>query len=109
MIIPYGNSILYIDNLNFDSLITSIHDINHTISPVVSYPNPVKNKLNISLKNNGGAQVKVYDLLGKKVKELTFSEETVTLGLADISRGLYLYRINDHKGKLIDKGRFIKE
>ncbi|MCH8904242.1 MAG: T9SS type A sorting domain-containing protein [Bacteroidetes bacterium] len=107
--IPHGNSVLYIDNLSFDSLISSVIQIGQDVSMVTIYPNPVKNELNISLKNNHGANVIVYDLMGKMVKELTFNQETITIDLTDLQSGLYLYRINDEKGKLIDSGKLIAE
>ncbi|MCH8904243.1 MAG: T9SS type A sorting domain-containing protein [Bacteroidetes bacterium] len=90
-------------------LISSVNEVGQEVNTVLVYPNPVKNELNISLKNNGGACIIVYNLLGKSVKEVTFNQEIITIDLSDLLSGLYLYRINDSRGRLIDNGKLIAQ
>ncbi len=107
--VPHGNSVLYIDNLNFDNLLTSVNEPNYDKQNVVLYPVPLKNELNISLKNNGNTHIQIYNLTGKALKELTFDQDIISMDFSYLPVGLYLYRINDKHGNLIDSGKFVKE
>lgn len=70
--------------------------INETIE---IYPNPVKNYLNINVKNINFKNLDVYTLLGKKVLK---SNQT-QVDLSSLSKGIYLLKINTEKGILSKK------
>ena len=68
------------------------------------FPNPTKDKINISLDNfNGNIRTEVYDLIGNK---LLISTET-TISLQDYARGIYLLKIAS--GNRVEQVRVIKE
>jgi hypothetical protein len=74
------------------------------------YPNPASDKLNfISPQNNEATQLKIYNSIGKLIREISVSGELTTLSLSDLSAGLYFYQISERNGGLIETGKFIKE
>ena len=88
---PQGNSILYMDNLNFDVPITSgISEVNET-NGISVYPNPFSSttilQTNKILK---GATLNVYNLYGQQVNQIkNISGQTITLYRDNLPRGLY--------------------
>ena len=65
-----------------------------------NYPNPFNpsTKINFSIPENGFVKLKIYDLLGKEVKDLVNAnysrgEYAVDFNAADLSSGIYVYSI----------------
>ena len=66
------------------------------------YPNPASSEINITSQLNGEADVKIYDLTGRCVKETRISNiNNATINISDIDKGLYLININGSFEKLI--------
>jgi hypothetical protein len=63
---------LYIDELTFDGIATSVFEKSKQTANAAVYPNPVHNRAQIKFEQEefGYAQVAVYDVLGKKVEDL---------------------------------------
>ena len=71
-----------------------------------AYPNPTSTNWNIT-SNNPISKVTVYDVLGKVVRTLTFSENEVQISSAGLNSGIYFAKLESTKGtKTI---RLIKE
>ncbi len=91
----------YIDKLSiidYTCVDCIISDIVEVESPVhLFYPNPFSEYLYIALKENIKAEINVYDLNGKKVKELILPEmsNTVQLNLSDLLSSVYMMQIID--------------
>ncbi len=62
------------------------------------YPNPTGGILNIG--NIGLIKILIYDITGKKIKELIPQSQ---IDLSDISKGVYLIKLISDKGILVDK------
>ncbi len=65
-----------------------------------NYPNPFNpyTKINFTIPENGFVKLKIYDMLGKEVKELVNSnysrgEYAVDFNASDLSSGIYIYSI----------------
>ncbi|MCH8319274.1 MAG: T9SS type A sorting domain-containing protein [Bacteroidetes bacterium] len=73
------------------------------------YPNPVTaNHVNIQyrLPENSSGKMEIYDLMGRKLHRLIFTESagTINLDLSDLPKGLYIYAITiNNKPYKIDK------
>jgi hypothetical protein len=83
-----------------------INEINHDLTEIAIYPNPVKNTLNLLVPNIGNRSLEIYNMAGKKV----FEEKLNSLEGVDVSslnKGLYLIRIKDNDTILQTK--FIKQ
>ena len=73
---------------------------------VALYPNPVKDILNIDLKNNQGA-VKIFDLAGRVVKS-TSIKKSGAVDVSQLSKGVYLVEITINGTSKVTK-KIIKE
>jgi len=71
-------------------------------SKISVYPNPVKNILNFSEKSN----VEIYNSAGQK---LTSSEQSKSVDVSKLSKGIYVIILKDKSGKEIQKTKIIKE
>jgi spore germination protein YaaH len=62
------------------------------------YPNPVKNEIKISnLENIELANIGVYNILGKLIKDVDVKKETIDI--SNLSSGIYLFKVTDKSGK----------
>jgi len=59
------------------------------------YPNPSRGVLNLEFTSEGKVQLEVYDLLGKKMRDLDYQGTNSSFDLSDLPNGLYIIRIND--------------
>lgn len=116
----------YLENVKVsdDSTVINIQDYSkdlmqetaeHTYERVLkssyqSYPNPVKDKMTLEVKDSMPQpfKVKVYDLLGKVVFEAYITEPKMQIDLADLSEGSYYIRIDNTEGEMKHCMRFIK-
>ena len=103
--IVHGNSMLYVDNLSFDDLITSVSkdqtdEIPSKYELSQNYPNPFNPSTVISYQvaNLGEVSLKVFDLLGREIATLV--NEVKAAGsyskqwnAATMSSGIYFYRL----------------
>ena len=61
-------------------------------------PNPAKSTVNINL--NGNAQVRIFDMTGRCVKEVNATDNT-TINVEDLSKGIYFVNVNGKVEKLV--------
>lgn len=67
-------------------------------SSVSIYPNPTKGSLKIKLKTPNNYIVSILDLIGNKVFEQTFfNQNSISLDLSTLKKGLYLVLINNNQ------------
>jgi hypothetical protein len=89
--------------------ITPISTIAESFSLSQNYPNPFNpsTKINFSIPERGFVTLKIYDLLGKEIRELVKGEYSggvyaVDFSAGDLSSGIYIYSIevNSESGKI---------
>jgi hypothetical protein len=101
--VPHGNSILYVDNLNFDNLITSVTYRNsrspNPVSDIANLFNPTLSSISFTLPFNSCVSLKVLDLRGREVATLV-NNEMMSAGTyikrfrtGAPSNGVYLFRL----------------
>jgi hypothetical protein len=101
----------YNDDNGLSSGHVRVYDLNTFLSTesfkidyFIMYPNPVKNKIEIKLKDNQKLkQVNIYTTLGKYL----YSEKSLNLDISHLSSGLYVLEVETNKGKSSKK--IIKE
>ncbi len=76
-------------------------------SDFIVYPNPVTDKLNIQLNNDGSSEIILYDLLSRKLLQQTFTNST-TINTEQLAKGMYLYEVRNKNG-IIRNGKVIKQ
>lgn len=101
---PNGNSVLYIDNLSFDNLITSISlsskELPSNYILTQNYPNPFNptTKIKFGLPERSIVKLAVYDILGREVSTLVNQEleagyHEVKFNAGNLSSGVYFYQL----------------
>ena len=72
------------------------------------YPNPATSFITFDLQKSidRGCDIQVFNLLGKMVFEQKNIPTRTTINLNDYNRGVYIYQLRDHDGKILDSGKF---
>jgi hypothetical protein len=70
---------------------------------VIIYPNPVNNNLNIAW--DGLFAAKIYDMHGRLIHKITSNAIDVSF----LNPGLYLIFIENEKGEILARSKFIKQ
>jgi len=92
---PYGNSVLYVDNLSFDNLITSVPEM-FAKNPLFNlYPNPASDivTLNIANINNVDLTLNIYNVIGTLVKSEILKQNNRQINVGDLGNGVYMVTI----------------
>ncbi|MBO4580789.1 MAG: T9SS type A sorting domain-containing protein [Bacteroidales bacterium] len=58
------------------------------------YPNPVQDQIKVNLANDGNATAILYNLVGQEVKRVDLTAQVSTIDVADLSRGIYMLKVN---------------
>lgn len=72
-----------------------------TEAQVAVYPNPTTDRLVILA--NGITHLSMYDLQGKLVRECAVSGDKVEMGVASLTQGTYLLKVNTDQGAFVRK------
>jgi len=104
----------YVDS----SIINNVNELPVTANEVRVYPNPsdgifnyelgIKNYPNVSRWDELGT-IEVYNLLGERLCQHSFSAPRFTLDLKGQPTGIYFYRITSEKGNFVANGKLIIE
>lgn len=112
--LPHGNSVLYVDNLNFDSLITSVplssSEVPSKFSLAQNYPNPFNPSTTIEFELPRSSFVKlvVVNVLGQEVatllgKQLVPGRYRETFNAINHSSGVYFYKLQTSEVPIVKK------
>jgi len=86
--IPVGGGTVYIDNVYFYDINSSIADINNIVTNVKIYPNPVQIgtevQLSMDVKN-----IEIYDISGRFIKSLN----TSSIKTDGMNQGIYILKV----------------
>jgi hypothetical protein len=97
---PSGNSVLYIDNLNFDNLIIGVKELDKTTELFNLYPNPASDKVEFAFYNtySGSVTARIYTVFGQLVRSKELEPNEHSLNVADMSDGVYLIELQTKEG-----------
>ena len=84
----------YIDNIAFDTALTNGNFENNSFT---TYPNPVKNVLNISY-NQNISDVAIYNMLGQQVLLVNMNVEKGQIDMSNLTSGTYLVKVRTDNG-----------
>ncbi len=104
---PNGNSVLYVDNLNFDELISSVDEHASKSASFSLYPNPAASVISIATdaRINSGAQLSIFNSLGQLVHAEPLRTNQQQINVSDLSSGVYMLELTSEsrieKQKLI--------
>jgi Secretion system C-terminal sorting domain len=77
--------------------------------PVVKfYPNPAISFITFDLQKSSDKayDIEVYNFVGKMVFEQKNIADRTTINLTEYTRGVYIYQLRDHEGKILKSGKF---
>jgi hypothetical protein len=71
--------------------------VNFNMQGLKAYPNPVKGTLTVNLYGiaNGNGNINIFDAMGKLMKKLQLTGNSMTVNTSDWRAGIYLLRYND--------------
>ena len=105
---PYGNSVLYVDNLSFDQLITSTGPDHPGNEPFMVYPDPAQDKLVVeSFPGSNLSRVAITDLDGHEIVSRENCKSKTVIDISSMFRGVYFMKII--KDGTITTKKFIKD
>ena len=74
------------------------------------FPNPASNSISISCENEKSGFTKIFDQLGRLVlKEMSVGCEEKSIDISALDTGLYFVRMTDNEGRIVGRGKFVKE
>ncbi len=90
--IPRGNSVLYIDNLNFDSLITYASAPISKNTSFNLFPNPASDivTLDVDNTNNEELALNFYNIMGELVKSEILKQNQREINIGGLDNGIYM-------------------
>ncbi len=96
-LMPHGNSMLYVDNLSFDGLITSAQSIANDADRFTVFPNPATSVLHINMPfaSKESLELKIYDINGRLIynSEIAPGSSAAVVPLDAFAEGAYFIRI----------------
>ena len=122
-----GDSSTTIDSLSPGTYTITITDSNaciHTASVIVGsglsginnpidgkrnvslYPNPAMNIINFEINLNSATAIYIYDVSGKQIVNTEIKGTISKINTADLSEGVYMYRVVDGNGSALVNGKF---
>ena len=110
---PKGQSIAYIDNLSFDSIVASgIFESKNQINNLTIYPNPAQTKLNIQfqLLQKEKVAISIFDLNGREVLKLSeqnfdTGKHEIKVDVSNLLNGIYF--VNTQSGSSISHSKLV--
>jgi hypothetical protein len=87
----HGNSVLYVDNLSFDTLISSVDEKASQFTVLKLSPNPAGNTvaLNLNKKVTGEMVLDIYNQIGVLVRSEKLKQNQKSINTADLREGMY--------------------
>lgn len=99
---PFGNSELYIDNLSFDSLHTTVAGLGIQDLAFNIYPNPSAKSIHVEVPESytEDLTVQIYYIDGSLVKSATINQHNQQIDIEALSNGVYMVfmRSSDAQG-----------
>ena len=72
------------------------------------YPNPATTAITFDFQRSfeKGFTIQIYNFLGRKMFEQTNIGDRTSINLTDFTRGVYVYKLFDKSGRLMETGKF---
>jgi hypothetical protein len=103
----FGREIQYYFAIN---KYVGIQSIEHVVSKLSIYPNPVQSTVNVDLSNiqgNGNLTAKIYDIFGKLIMGTDiFASQLNEINVENLATGVYVITVEDND-RLIGRNKFV--
>ncbi len=93
------------DTLNTNSISTIRYN-----TKVNVFPNPATTTINFQITNGvvGNYQLKIYDLMGKEVRNYEITKTLTEISRENLPNGIYIYSLTDNK-QFVSRGKLVLE
>lgn len=104
---PHGNSVLFVDNLSFNNLITGVSEVNTQHTSFSFYPNPANTDITINIDGyiTTAKTLSIYNVVGELVKSEIITQNQQIINTANLVNGIYLLEIKS--GNYSEKQKLI--
>ncbi|MGE5356177.1 MAG: T9SS type A sorting domain-containing protein [Deltaproteobacteria bacterium] len=97
-------------DLGLDFKPSAIKDIEFKISEISIYPNPASDYIILSRENTEAGYIEIVDQLDRLVSQEKAAEcEELSIDISALAAGLYFVRMTDDEGRIVGRGKFVKE
>lgn len=98
----YGEVEDYTVNIGTSTVLTSISDgmkLSDCINsePILVYPDPVNNIINVSVNEGNANTIKIYNMQGKLVKSVIVNENDNRFNVSDLGSGCYIVNVTTER------------
>ncbi|MBN1462707.1 MAG: T9SS type A sorting domain-containing protein [Paludibacteraceae bacterium] len=102
---PWGNSVMYVDNINFDNLITSVSEMKSDNATYSLYPNPASNNVTVDINttNKIDLTLNIYSVTGKLITSYSFLQDKYQMDVSNLENGIYFVEIISNQWKKSQK------
>jgi hypothetical protein len=102
---PNGNSVLYVDNLNFDELITGVEEQAAVEKTFEIYPNPASDFITLKTNTSGSSKMilSFYNAIGKLIRSENITSVQQQIHVDDLTNGIYVLKISSEEGTRTQK------
>lgn len=103
---PYGNSVLHVDNLNFDNLITSVEEPKAQQSFHL-FPNPASESVTLDYRSTSikATAFTIYNAIGQVLRSEQLHSNLQQIDVSELASGIYTVELSSagtiHQQKLI--------
>jgi hypothetical protein len=102
------NSTLYLDDLSFSGIVSSVKTISEEKSLSVNFNNNSETlDVNVSSNYIGFTKIKIYDVTGKMIASKNITANAHKLDVKELQTGLYLYSVTDKADKNLKSGKMV--
>jgi OOP family OmpA-OmpF porin len=102
----FSSAYIYIDDISLIPCINGVKE-NNLKSEINLYPNPMTDKLHITLNNKEISEIILYDIASRKLLQQEFIN-SASLNTHELAKGIYLYEVRNKNG-VIKKGKVVKD
>ncbi|HLG35807.1 MAG TPA: SBBP repeat-containing protein [Bacteroidia bacterium] len=96
---------IFIVKIDTTDIITGTNDASTSLSMTSIFPNPATTEVTINFGKEGWCDVRVWNVLGEQVKDLTLTlskgEGTATIDVSELMPGIYFVVVRDEENGLV--------
>lgn len=92
---PWGNSVMYVDNISFDNLITSVFDQTKNALSFKLYPNPGTDLISVRIDNTTETEktVDIYNITGELICSEALQKNKHQISTERLNNGVYIVEV----------------
>ena len=90
---------------------TGIDDLNFNNEDISIFPNPANKIINIEFKSQQikSYDAEIYNIQGKLIFMKQYKSNSINIDISDLSKGIYLLKLKDKTGSIIQTKKIVKE